>query len=633
MIRTRLRGVTAVLMMLLVAAGPSFGADEFCWRSTKTRGAGIIPSDCEYSQEKQGLLCYSKCPAGSVGVGPVCWQTCPAGFVDNGIGCTKPAPQGRGAGFAWQAQDGISNEGMLARCSAQSGGKACEMWGAMAYPVCNAGLTPFGANICSPVCPAGFADVGVSCLKPNSTRAPITAKCPAGTVYEDGLCYKACESGYSGVGPVCWGQCPADKPIPCGGGCAADGSKKPGGGTLDVCATLITDQVTSVTGMITDIVLTVASAGGYSGIKAATKQAIKKTTKFVSEKTSQQIAKKGVEMVLDTAKGYVKDQVKGKFEEIILTEAQNNAVTLIDPTAETASADFEWTDLDPTGIADIVNAYNHPTCAPPPPGTVVAGPKPTDDIPLPLPKKGVWQAVPLTGTASDVAVTDNGTVYMVGGLTTAKGRQVLRRRPQDSGWTLLSGSTAINEGAARIAVGRKRIAMVNSQGEIAQSVDEGRTWQTMKGWASDVAVDTDDNLFVLGNSGSVWVMKAGEDMWRALPGLNRNQNLYSSPQPLRIAATGREQVVISAPEGSWSFDSANSANPWKNISPGGSGRLDVAMTEDGSVLEAVGGQPLRSLSPAVNLAKPQAPQAQSVAVGGGWVWIVDWQGGVRRIRI
>lgn len=75
------------------------------------------------------------------------------------------------------------------------------------------------------------------------------------------------------------------------------------------------------------------------------------------------------------------------------------------------------------------------------------------------------------------------------------------------------------------------------------------------------------------------------------------------------------------------------ANPWEFVSTGSGGRLDVAMTEDGSVLEATGGQPLRSLSSTVNITTPQYRQAQSVAIGGGWVWIVDWQGVVQRVRI
>lgn len=36
----------------------------------------------------------------------------------------------------------------------------------------------------------------------------------------NGLCYPSCESGYAGVGPVCWGTCPAVLPTECAAGCA-----------------------------------------------------------------------------------------------------------------------------------------------------------------------------------------------------------------------------------------------------------------------------------------------------------------------------------------------------------------------------------------------------------------------------
>jgi hypothetical protein len=35
---------------------------------------------------------------------------------------------------------------------------------------CTTGYYPFTANICSPVCPDGWADIGISCTKPTSTR-------------------------------------------------------------------------------------------------------------------------------------------------------------------------------------------------------------------------------------------------------------------------------------------------------------------------------------------------------------------------------------------------------------------------------------------------------------------------------
>lgn len=60
--------------------------------------------------------------------------------------------------------------------------------------------------------------------------------CAAGLIYDAGLCYRACPSGFSGVGPVCWGGNPAGW-VNCGMGAAK---------TSQVCAEVVFDQVVSV---------------------------------------------------------------------------------------------------------------------------------------------------------------------------------------------------------------------------------------------------------------------------------------------------------------------------------------------------------------------------------------------------
>lgn len=37
--------------------------------------------------------------------------------------------------------------------------------------------------------------------------AGMNCACPAGQVFDNGLCFPACASGYAGVGPVCWQRC------------------------------------------------------------------------------------------------------------------------------------------------------------------------------------------------------------------------------------------------------------------------------------------------------------------------------------------------------------------------------------------------------------------------------------------
>lgn len=64
--------------------------------------------------------------------------------------------------------------------------------------------------MCTPDCPAGWEDIGVSCKKPARDRGVGVAvdTCPAGSERDGALCYPACNAGYTGAGPVCWSQCP-----------------------------------------------------------------------------------------------------------------------------------------------------------------------------------------------------------------------------------------------------------------------------------------------------------------------------------------------------------------------------------------------------------------------------------------
>jgi hypothetical protein len=44
-------------------------ADEMmsdaCWIESKSRGVGVLVSDCAKGLEKSGLLCYPPCPSGN----------------------------------------------------------------------------------------------------------------------------------------------------------------------------------------------------------------------------------------------------------------------------------------------------------------------------------------------------------------------------------------------------------------------------------------------------------------------------------------------------------------------------------------------------------------------------------------
>jgi hypothetical protein len=185
-------------------------------------GVGAVPSECTFNQEKQGLLCYEKCKDGYTGFVASCMQSCPTGYTDDGLFCRKPSTAyGRGVGYPWQFGDPPDNSAMLARCEAGEKTK-CEMCLLVAYPVCKPGYEPAGCNICTPVCPPGMTNLGVSCAKDTYFRDTALPKCADGETYDAGLCYPACSPAYAGAGPVCWGRCSGATPFECAAGCAKD---------------------------------------------------------------------------------------------------------------------------------------------------------------------------------------------------------------------------------------------------------------------------------------------------------------------------------------------------------------------------------------------------------------------------
>lgn len=522
---------------LLAQASASAQSGEYCWKDSYGRGVGTIPTDCSYSQEKQGLLCYPKCAAGFTGVGPVCWQTCPAGFTDDGAFCRKPAAYGRGGGYPWQFQDGFSNGGMLARCQAAEG-VGCEMWGAIAYPTCKAGFANFGSNICSPVCPEGMTDIGISCAKRTATRATIAAQCGGGQVYDTGLCYNSCKGGYNGVGPVCWGTCPADKPFACGAGCATNEA---------ACAQATSDQVLSVVSAVASIAASAftggaggaAIQGATNGAKVGVNTAAKTLTKSVTKAT-----------VKETLRAQALKQGKSIAESTL--ETWGTALATYDTNvAIYASAgqdppDFDWASLDPTGISSIIQAYNKPVCAPPPANSPVTGlngaPAPTSTIPA---GKGLslsqapadWQKFP--GSASDVAVTASGTAWVVsrGG----PGQEhpdfmILRLKPGEDKWTRMAGM------GQRIAAGGESVWILNNGRPERWNAATNRFEPMFGGDATDIAVDATGNAYIIAR-GRIWQLKAGESAWTYLP-TPKQSGYVNSADPVRITAAGHEIVSI-----------------------------------------------------------------------------------------
>lgn len=349
---SKLMRLSLLLAMAVLLVLPTAARAEFCWRDSYGRGAGTLPNACPNGQYDAGL-CYTPCKAGYTGVGPVCWQSCPSGYPDFGVGCSKPASYGRGGGYPWKFGDSLNDSGMFNRCQSANGGAGtCEKNGLIVYPKCKPGFHQVGCCVCSPDCPSGLIDSGATCTKNSYGRGAGTLPtCASGLQYDAGLCYPAAKPGYTGVGPVAWGNCPASSPVNCGAGCAASDAE---------CAEAIQGQVMSVLEMVGTVVSSVVTGGAGAAIKTGLKAGIKTTVKsFAAKLTKDQIRKQ------------IKEQAKG------LAESQVESLV-----AATAGEEYDPTSLDPTGIAAIVQAYNHKVCqapaasSPPPPPVVTKTPQP-----------------------------------------------------------------------------------------------------------------------------------------------------------------------------------------------------------------------------------------------------------------
>lgn len=154
-----------------------------CGKGNYTRGVGRPIHACPQGYSKEGLLCYSDCEPGYTGVGPLCWESCPDGYKTDPATCRRD----------------------VSVISADN--RDCP-W----YDAC--GLT--FAKGCSK-CPPGYSNDGCTCsrgahifgrkTRPRTTK---TLGCSPNEDYDTGLCYDKCRDSYSGVGPVCWQQCPAN---------------------------------------------------------------------------------------------------------------------------------------------------------------------------------------------------------------------------------------------------------------------------------------------------------------------------------------------------------------------------------------------------------------------------------------
>jgi hypothetical protein len=371
--RISLRKILVIVLGLAISRGafaqtptpePVKSPTEFCWSETTGRGVGTVPTECSSSSDKDAGLCYSKCPTGYKGVGPVCWQSCPSGFRDDGAFCAKPEPYGRGGGYPWEFGDPLDDSGMKSRCERAHGAGNCEKDGAVFYPKCKANFHKVGCCICSPDCPSGMNDIGVSCAKQTSTRGVGTVPdCESGKEYDAGLCYDKCGKGADGVnakgvGPMCWSEGPPGW-VQCGMGWAKN---------KGACDSNIADQVLSVVDATLTTAILIGSAGASAAAKAGTSvwskaawQSVKKIGKpAMKTALKEAVASNLVTGAADIARDSTSDAIDYIWE---IGELEDSDMTKIEKDhaiAQMSLNAISW--IDPTGFSGVVAAYTKPIC-------------------------------------------------------------------------------------------------------------------------------------------------------------------------------------------------------------------------------------------------------------------------------
>ncbi|MBL4644959.1 MAG: hypothetical protein JKY99_00690, partial [Rhizobiales bacterium] len=394
-----------------------------CWRNSYGRGVGIIPDTCPsgYPNLEAGL-CYASCPTGFTGFAATCVRDCPSNYTSDGLfSCYKPKPHTRHTEI-WELGDTLfSLDDARARCAKSSLGRrygcSTENSDTIVYSKCppNTKRSPVITNLCFSICPSSMTDLGLSCYKNNEARGVgrIRNSCSASRTSSDGkpktdndagLCYEQCDSGYNGVGPVCWGYCPRGW-VNCGAGCAQDSNQ---------CVMMLSDQISSPLMVAGNVALIAVTAGAATGAtvganaakaaaKTATAAAIKIAAKTAAKAALRsqvrhamriglsQAAKQGAkaiakDLAMDSAisaalsttmanigsavqqkqfKDQVRDLVVKELEKGISDEQIDAAieVAMAGADAEDGILDnFPWESLDPTGIAEVVVAYNMPLC-------------------------------------------------------------------------------------------------------------------------------------------------------------------------------------------------------------------------------------------------------------------------------
>ena len=357
--------VALLLGLILGFSSQAFGQGaDFCWSETWGRGVGLIPATCGADQEKNGALCYPRCPAGYVSDGVAgCIQSCPAGATDDGLFCGWPSY--KAAEYpAWDA----------AKCRANHPTGCWQTVPTIGLWVenCRTGykhVVGFCEKSSIDCAAMGFAGnrIANSCAKKVYFRDTALPTCGSGQEYDAGLCYSACSNDADGVGPICWAKGPPGW-VQCGMGWAE---------TQAICDQNISQQVISVVDAAVSTTMLIGSLGASAAVSTGAKAGTGVFTKAAWEGVKK-IGKAGVKTVLlDVAKSTAIGAIPSVPDAVLTTtngtieqiwqigqlEHDSPNMTQIErdhAIAQIALNTAAW--LDPTGVTGVVAAYSKPVC-------------------------------------------------------------------------------------------------------------------------------------------------------------------------------------------------------------------------------------------------------------------------------
>ena len=345
---------------------------EFCWKESYGRGVGKIPSECP-GQRSYGAFCYDHCSKfGSefYTFEADCHQRCHSGHNDHGLLCHS-GNWGRGWGESHCEWFDEASLGLTKRSNGEApaarpllgfldwieqaatdiadvvtgqkvlvcGGRACpshlEGCLALCYPRCpSSHPDEIGCNLCGIDCDGQYGGgIAPSCMKKTKLSPGMTTKsCEEGYEMDAGLCYRPCAIGFTGVGPVCWGDAPPNW-VGCGMGAAIDDG---------ACAKTIADQILGPL----EIIAFVATLGTSSGASSAAK-----TQKLSKLETSTQ-----------ALKSHLKDVARDPQSADSAAAAISDLESAQTDTDKARAAAALLSVVDPTGVSSTVAAYTFDTC-------------------------------------------------------------------------------------------------------------------------------------------------------------------------------------------------------------------------------------------------------------------------------